>query len=138
MAGSDGGLALVDRIGGDAIARRDGPGGGTAVFIAGAFIAGLLLWWLLPVTPITTGLQFDVSTLGWAIGAALLWWITSMLALVWATARLEPTRVGILLMSEVLVGVLSAALLAGETMTAVQILGAALLLVAGFMEAIAG
>ncbi|HET7313412.1 hypothetical protein [Salinisphaera sp.] len=61
-----------------------------------------------------------------------------MLALVWATARLEPARVGILLMSEVLVGVVSSVLLADESMTATQIAGAVLLVAVGLLDALSG
>ena len=59
-----------------------------------------------------------------------------MIALVWATAYLEPARVGILLMSEVLVGVVSAALFAGETMAGLQWLGGALLISAAVLDVV--
>lgn len=111
---------------------------GTTVFVAGALIAGLLLWLILPATSPATRLELDAATLGWAVAAALVWWTGSMLALVWATARLEPARVGILLMSEVLVGVASSALFAGESLTAIQIVGATLLVAVGALDALSG
>ncbi len=52
----------------------------------------------------------------------------------WAAARLEPARVGILLMAEVLVGATSAALIAGEHLGPVELAGGALVLLAGVLE----
>jgi drug/metabolite transporter (DMT)-like permease len=57
-----------------------------------------------------------------------------MAALMWAAARLEPARVGILLMAEVLIGTVSAAVLAGEALGAVELIGGALVLAAGVLE----
>lgn len=114
------------------------PLAGTTVFIAGALIAGLLLWPMLPGSSQHAAIRFDAATFGWVVAAALVWWIGSMLALVWATARLEPARVGILLMSEVLVGVISSALFAGESLTAIQIAGASLLVAVGVLDALSG
>ncbi|WP_353226178.1 DMT family transporter [Salinisphaera hydrothermalis] len=111
------------------------PWPGSAVFAAGALAAGLLVWALLPVGS-TGPIHADGATGAWALAAATVWWIGSMLALVWATTRLEPARVGILLMSEVLVGVVSSALFAGETLTGMQIAGAALLLAVGVLDAL--
>ena len=70
----------------------------------------------------------------WILAAGGLWWGLSMAGLLWATARLEPARVGILLMSEVLVGVISAALFAGEHLGAVEAVGGALVVAAAIME----
>jgi drug/metabolite transporter (DMT)-like permease len=52
----------------------------------------------------------------------------------WATVRLEPARVGILLMTEVLVGAASAALLAHEHLARLEVIGGALVLCAGVLE----
>ncbi|MEO9526898.1 hypothetical protein [Roseibium sp.] len=52
----------------------------------------------------------------------------------WATVRLKPARVGILLMTEVLVGAASAVLLAGEFLTPVEIAGGAMVLGASLLE----
>lgn len=71
---------------------------------------------------------------GWVLAAGALWWGLSMAALMWATARLEPARVGLLLMSEVLVGALSSALLAGERLAPLEVAGGALVLAAGLVE----
>ncbi|MGR3591687.1 MAG: DMT family transporter [Limimaricola soesokkakensis] len=63
-----------------------------------------------------------------------LWWGVFMAGLMWATTRLEPARTGILLMSEVLVGALSAAWLAGEHLGPLELAGGALVLCAGVLE----
>lgn len=109
---------------------------GSTVFVAGALMAGGALWAVLPLDASAPAWSIDAFTVGWGFAAAAVWWVGSMLALVWATARLDPARVGILLMSEVLVGVVSSALFAGETMAVSQIAGAVLLLAAGTMDAL--
>lgn len=113
------------------------PLSGTSFFLLGALLVGLLLWAVLPMSTAFAP-AMDAAAVGWLVAAALVWWSGSMLALVWAAARLEPARVGILLMSEVLVGAVSAALWAGETMVPIQMLGAALLVAAGVLDALSG
>ncbi|WP_423821213.1 EamA family transporter [Salinisphaera sp. SPP-AMP-43] len=113
------------------------PLSGTTFFLLGALLAGLLLWATLPTTAAIEP-NMNAGAIAWLVAAALVWWSGSMLALVWAAARLEPARVGILLMSEVLVGVVSAALWAGETMVPIQMLGASLLVAAGVLDALLG
>lgn len=114
------------------------PLAGTTVFAAGAFMAGLVLWWLLPDNGAAAAVRVDGQTVAWVVAAALVWWIASMMALVWAAARLDPARVGILLMSEVLVGVLSSAVFAGEVMAPLQIAGAAVLVSVGVLDVFGG
>jgi len=54
--------------------------------------------------------------------------------LMWAAPRLDPARVGILLMSEVLIGTISAAIIAGEHLEVFEIIGGGLVLCAGVLE----
>lgn len=63
-----------------------------------------------------------------------LWWGLSVAALMWATVRLDPARVGILLMTEVIVGALSAAILAGENLSSREIIGGVLVIICGLLE----
>lgn len=63
-----------------------------------------------------------------------LWWGLSIAALMWATLRLDPARVGILLMTEVIVGALSAAVFAGENLSDHEIIGGALVILCGLLE----
>jgi drug/metabolite transporter (DMT)-like permease len=52
----------------------------------------------------------------------------------WAATRIEPARIGILLMSEVIVGAISAALFAGEPFSRLMALGGALVVAAAMIE----
>lgn len=111
-----------------------GPVETAFVFALGAVAGTLLLAPLLAPLPAAASLGPLGAILGWALAAGGLWWGLSMLALMWATARLEPARVGILLMAEVLVGATSAALIAGEHLGPVELAGGALVLLAGALE----
>lgn len=109
------------------------PGESAFVFALGACIGAAVLAPILeplPSLPVAALPQM----LGWALGAGGIWWGLSILGLMWATARLEPTRVGILLMTEVLVGAGSAAVILGERMDALEILGGTMILGAGVLE----
>ena len=101
------------------------------VFVAGACVGALLLVPILalPAPEVAIG-----PALAWSVAAGSLWWAIMMTALMWATARLDPTRVGILLMSEVLVGAASGAIFLGEHLGPMELLGGALVLAAGVME----
>lgn len=68
------------------------------------------------------------------IGGA--WWALSLTAFMWATGILEPARVGILLMSEVIVGAVSAALFAAEAFGPMMAAGTLLVIVAGALETV--
>ena len=99
------------------------------VFALGAVAAALVLAPLLEPAP-----RVAVADLAWAVPAGVLWWAICLTGLMWATTRLDPPRVGILLMSEVLVGTISAAWLAGEAVGPVEMLGGTLVLAAGVLE----
>ena len=109
------------------------PSAASFVFAAGACAGAIVLAPLLEPFP-----GFVVETvwpaLGLAFAAGGLWWGASMAGLMWATRRLDPARVGILLMSEVLIGTISAAMLAGEYLGVLEIIGGALVLCAGVLE----
>jgi drug/metabolite transporter (DMT)-like permease len=116
-------------------ARSDtGPAETAFVFALGAAAGTAILAPLLQPLPSAVSLGPLGPILGWTLLAGGLWWGLSMLALMWATARLEPARVGILLMAEVLVGAISAALIAGEHLGPVELAGGALVLLAGVLE----
>ena len=118
-------------------ARSDLPAiESTFVFVIGALATALVLFGLDPTWPTANVWPPAATSVVWAVAAGAVWWIASMIALVWATAYLEPARVGILLMSEVLVGVVSAALFAGETMAGLQWLGGALLISAAVLDVV--
>lgn len=104
------------------------------VFVLGAVAGALLLAPLLEPWPPGIAADSLFPTIGWTIAAGGLWWGLSVPGLMWAAARLEPARVGILLMTEVLVGALSAAMLAGERLEPLELGGGALVLCAGLLE----
>ena len=102
------------------------------VFAIGAALGTLILAPMLeplPALPTHPG-----QAVLWALAAGGIWWGLSMLGLMWATARLEPARVGILLMAEVLVSAASAAILAGEQVGPLELTGGTLVVLAGALE----
>jgi drug/metabolite transporter (DMT)-like permease len=76
----------------------------------------------------------DAVVLGWAALAALAWLLPVTWLLLWGARFLEPGRVSLLLLLEVAVAALSAALLAGEPFGAREALGCLLILAAGALE----
>ncbi len=72
--------------------------------------------------------------LAWVLLIGVGWWALSLTLFMWATQALEPPRVGILLMSEVIVGALSAALLAAEPFGPQMAVGTVLVVAAGLLE----
>ncbi len=113
---------------------QTGPGETAFVFAAGACAGAVLLAPALEPFPGAIPLASLVPALVWILVAGGLWWGMSMAALMWATARLEPARVGILLMTEVLVGTISAAVIAGERLGTLEIVGGAMVVSAGVLE----
>ncbi len=111
-----------------------GAGESAFVFAAGACVAAAVLAPALEPWPEGVSGAAVGPVVGWALVAGGIWWGLSMAGLMWATPRLEPARVGILLMTEVVVGAVSAALLAGETLGPIEIAGGALVLAAGLLE----
>ena len=52
----------------------------------------------------------------------------------WAAVRLDPARVGILLMTEVIIGAVTAALFAGENLSHSEMIGGSLVVLCGLLE----
>ena len=110
------------------------PAPSTFVFVLGAASSALVLAPFLDPLPDTLSPGGPLGALRLALVSGGLWWVLSIAALTWATMRLEPARVGILMMTEVLVGAVSAAVLAGENLALLEILGGVLVLLAGVLE----
>ena len=106
----------------------------TFVFSFGAWVTALAIAPFLDAFPVALASGGPLSVVQLSFVAGGLWWGVSIAALTWATMRLEPARVGILMMTEVLVGAVSAAVMAGERLVALEILGGALVLLAGVLE----
>lgn len=114
-------------------AKADLPPAASAfVFAVGALCAALVLAPLLGPVPGASGDPGRALLLAFVTGG--IWWGLSAAALIWAAQRLDPARVGILLMTEVLVGAATAALLAGETLSVLELTGGALVLCAAVLE----
>ncbi|WP_247643244.1 DMT family transporter [Salinicola sp. MIT1003] len=113
-----------------------GPGEGSFLFAVGALVAAVLLAPFLSPWPGLPPLETGWRVAGWILAAAILWWSASLALIVWAAGHLPPARLGILMMSEVLVGVFSAALFADEPLATIQIVGAVLVIAAAMLEVI--
>ena len=111
-----------------------GPAESTFLFAVGALGGGFILAPLVAPFPDIAALPDAKTVVGWVVFTAVLWWALSIVGLLWATTKLEPARVGILMISEVLVSVASAALIAGELLSPAELIGGALVLLAGVLE----
>lgn len=107
------------------------------IFCAGAAIMALTLslgiGGAVPVH-VPIGRLFDAVGMAFLIGVC--WWALSLTAFLWAAQQLEPARVGILLMSEVIVGAASSTALAGGPIKAFLVLGTALVVFATVVETV--
>ncbi len=105
-------------------------------FNLGGAVTSLACVLLLPVTagsavPTLAAWQ---ATLPALIALGLLFVLPSTLILVWATQHLPAPRVGILMMTEIVAGTVTAALLAGEPFGWRQIFGTLVIIGAGVLE----
>jgi drug/metabolite transporter (DMT)-like permease len=77
--------------------------------------------------------NLDAIAASWPMLIAVAWigWLPSQLALFWGVSRISPVRTGILLMTEIVSGVATAAWLSGDPISIQQALGGALILIAG-------
>jgi drug/metabolite transporter (DMT)-like permease len=103
-------------------------------FVFAAITAALLVFMLgwADAWPTFEGLA---ASLPWILAAAALWVVPAMGLSLWGASRMSPARASMLLMLEVLVGVGSAAWLAGEELGINKIVGGALILSASLVEA---
>lgn len=86
-------------------------------------------------------LASDLSTVGplaeklpWIILFGLVFFVPPNFLVLWAAQRIDSARVGILLMTEVLFGTLSAAMLSGEPLSLSVAVGTALIIAAALIE----
>lgn len=95
--------------------------------------AALLSLTLLAMSPHHNA-GIDPLVLAWAALAAIAWLLPVTWLLLWGARFLEPGRVSLLLLLEVAVAAISAALLAGEPFGAREMAGCLLILAAGALE----
>lgn len=76
----------------------------------------------------------------WPLVLVIAWigWLPSQYILFWGVRRISPVRTGILLMTELVSGVATAAWLSGDPVTWQQALGGALILAAGLGDVLTG
>jgi drug/metabolite transporter (DMT)-like permease len=74
------------------------------------------------------------TAIPWAVAMALVFFVPPNFLVLWAAQRIDSGRVGILLMTEVLMGAVTAALLSGEPFGVMQIAGTACIAAAAFIE----
>jgi drug/metabolite transporter (DMT)-like permease len=103
-------------------------------FVFAAITAGLLVVMLgwADERPTVGGL---IDSMPWILAAAVVWVVPAMGLSLWGASRMSPARASMILMLEVLVGVGSAAWLAGEDLGLNKIVGGALILSASLVEA---
>lgn len=152
LLGSDGGLPLP-RSTGDwlgllsgllfaaslvAIRHSSGATDGvtdTTRSFAAAALCSLPLAFVLPIAPAapTTGVPW-LAAIGLAALIAALWVLPQTFALYWGSRRLDPGRVSLLMLLELVVAAASAALLAGELPSPREWLGCMLVLTGGLVD----
>jgi drug/metabolite transporter (DMT)-like permease len=111
-----------------------GPIESAFVLVAGVWIGALILAPALEPMPDLGTVAQPWALLGWVFLAGTFGLAVAMAGIMWAATKLEPARVGILLMAEVFVSAVSAALIVGEGLTTQELMGGALVLLAGLLE----
>ena len=109
------------------------PAPAALLFALGAAVTSFLFAPFLEPVP-----RVALSDLSTMVATVLLtgglWWGASIAALMWATVRLDPARVGILLMTEVIFGAVTAAIFAGESLSPSEMIGGSLVVLCGLLE----
>ena len=105
------------------------------MFAAGGLVSSSAILVLAAQTglPLAAAGNF-VHTLPWIILLALIIFVPPNFLVLWAAQRIDPGRVGILLMTEVLAGAMSAAAFSGEAFGAMELAGTVLIVCAGLVE----
>ncbi|SEO03237.1 EamA domain-containing membrane protein RarD [Pseudorhodobacter antarcticus] len=128
-----GGLVWAAATAGIRLKSRVPPLPAAFIFASGATLTSLAFAPFLEPLPTIAG--EDAVWVGITVLATGgLWWGLSIAGLMWATIRLDPARVGILLMPEVIFGALTAAIFAGETLSASEMIGGGLVILCGVLE----
>jgi drug/metabolite transporter (DMT)-like permease len=104
--------------------------------IAGLISTGVLALLLSGVAPKIRAATATSNTFIWAIIIGFTLFAIPNLLVIYGSSRLSSTRVGVLLMMEVVVGTIAISLLSTEPLAALQIMGAVLIFAAGILEVI--
>jgi drug/metabolite transporter (DMT)-like permease len=104
--------------------------------IAGIVSTAVLALLLSGAAPKVLTATANTQTLMWAIAIGFVLFAIPNLLVIWGTSRLSSTRVGVLLMMEVVVGAGAIAFLSTEPLVVLQVVGAVLIFAAGIVEVI--
>ncbi|MEM1198229.1 MAG: DMT family transporter [Pseudomonadota bacterium] len=105
-----------------------------SIYLFSCLLGLALLWPLLGSAAAIPPLSAWIAAAPITLAFSLLIFMPTLFAVMWCAQRLSPGRVGILMMSEVLVAGISAPLLAGEVLTLQEFAGAVLIVGAGVLE----
>jgi drug/metabolite transporter (DMT)-like permease len=107
-----------------------GAAANSAAFFLGGLVLAVLFAWTLGSDQIPAPQAIGAA---WPLVVAVAWlaWLPSQFLLFWGVRRISPVRTGILLMTELVSGVATAAWLSGDPITWQQAVGGALILAAG-------
>ncbi len=104
------------------------------IYLMSLLLALVLIWPLSGESFSVPAFSSWLSATPVAAGFSILIFMPTLYIIIWCTQHLSPGRVGILMMSEVLVAAISAPLLAGELLTVQEWIGGALIVGAGVLE----
>ncbi len=104
--------------------------------IAGLISTVVLAFALSGLAPKVLTATANTNTYFWVATIGFVLFAIPNLLVIWGTTHLSSTRVGVLLMMEVVVGTIAIALLSAEPLAAIQIAGAVLIFAAGIVEVI--
>ena len=104
--------------------------------IAGLLSTGLLAFALSSQAPKVLIATAQPSFYFWTAAVGLVLFALPNMLVIWATSQLSSARIGVLMMTEVVVGTVAIMLLSAQPISAIQIFGAVLIFAAGIAEII--
>lgn len=106
----------------------------TFASIGGSALAALALAFASPLTPPPPATELVISSLPFVVAVTALWLVPMTILELWGARRMDPGRVCIVLMLEIVVAAASATALTDEPFGWREALGSALIISAGFVE----
>ncbi|MDH5356870.1 MAG: DMT family transporter, partial [Gammaproteobacteria bacterium] len=103
-----------------------------------SFLLALILCWLLPGIGAIPDFSVWIDATPVILAYSWLGLVPGLFAVLWASSKLFPGRVGILMMTEALVAVVSASILLNEQVAILEWFGVFLIISAGLLEVFGG
>jgi drug/metabolite transporter (DMT)-like permease len=122
------------------VVRRNvhiGAAANSVAFFLGGILPALALALLSGAAKLPEAAALEAGW-AWLLGIAWLGWVPAQILLFWGVKRISPVRCGILLMTELITGAVTAAWLSGDPLTWQQVLGGAMILTAGLADVLTG